>query len=203
MARVDQYQAVVGHAGRHAVDGRLEVLLVSRQVHQRHDAEGRARDLVLGLHLVGPYLVPSGDGLAPLAEPEQVRGGGGRASRLDLVAVLHDGRPRGAAPVVEEGGGEGADEGGLARVHVPHHCDADVARGEGLLHGDGLVVGVSGIVGGLLAVLGGGGGGILPVRCRSRGRGCPLVLLLLFQRQVGQVGRRRGPVHPLAERGTA
>mmetsp|Transcript_50079 Transcript_50079/g.98004 ORF Transcript_50079/g.98004 Transcript_50079/m.98004 type:complete len:326 (+) Transcript_50079:862-1839(+) len=132
VARIHEYEGVVCETARDSVDGRLEVPLMSRQIHKRHHSIRLTRHLILRTTAVCAHPVPSADRGSIAPKAHQMSGASTRAAALNFVSVFHD---RGAAlspAVVEAARGEGADEGGLAGVDVSDHRHAGVAGGERL-----------------------------------------------------------------------
>mmetsp|Transcript_3164 Transcript_3164/g.6643 ORF Transcript_3164/g.6643 Transcript_3164/m.6643 type:complete len:328 (+) Transcript_3164:605-1588(+) len=134
MPGVAHNQGVVSHPRGHAVHCSLQVLLVAAKVAKCDEPLRPPDDLLVRER---PDPVARRLHLAAVSVTHGVMANSAGATRRYLVAVLHYLRPAAAPAVVPAVSGEGADEGRLASVDVPHnnnsHGAADLAPEKVLL----------------------------------------------------------------------
>lgn len=96
----------------------LEILLVTREIHERDDAVGLAGNLVLAFAFAASYLIAPGDRFTRTEESHHVSGSCGCSPTLNLVTVLHDRCATASAAIIQRRRCERSNQGTLTRIDV-------------------------------------------------------------------------------------
>mmetsp|Transcript_6989 Transcript_6989/g.14324 ORF Transcript_6989/g.14324 Transcript_6989/m.14324 type:complete len:308 (+) Transcript_6989:704-1627(+) len=154
---IDQDEGVIGHAPRQTVNGRFEVLFVTRQIHERHGPMSlRGQVTLCVVVLTRDFVALWQDNRFTLVVEchEMLRNGAGPTRRA-FVRIFQDALSTGTIAIIQRILRQGSNEGRFSRIDIAQNGHANLT----LRHD------VENVVLLVVAHGGGGGGGGFVRRC--------------------------------------